>query len=161
MSDVTAKLAELGLELPKPAAPVAAYVPVVELGGHRVAAARTTVLPAADPGTRTTEIRLDLPESVAATPGQFAHVHFALAMAASAPRLSVPAAAILRRSELTAVYVKTTGGRFQQRQVRLGEELPEGRVEVLAGLRAGENVALDPVKAGLEAVAPAAGRYVP
>ena len=33
MSDVTAKLAELGLELPKPAAPVAAYVPVVEHGG--------------------------------------------------------------------------------------------------------------------------------
>ena len=33
MSDVTAKLAELGLELPKPAAPVAAYVPVVEHNG--------------------------------------------------------------------------------------------------------------------------------
>ena len=33
MSDVTAKLAELGLDLPKPAAPVAAYVPVVEHGG--------------------------------------------------------------------------------------------------------------------------------
>ena len=33
MSDVPAKLAELGLELPRPAAPVAAYVPVVEHGG--------------------------------------------------------------------------------------------------------------------------------
>lgn len=33
MSDIAAKLAELGLELPKPAAPVAAYVPVVEHGG--------------------------------------------------------------------------------------------------------------------------------
>ena len=31
--DIAAKLAELGLELPKPAAPVAAYVPVVEQGG--------------------------------------------------------------------------------------------------------------------------------
>ena len=31
--DITAKLAELGLELPKAAAPVAAYVPVVEHGG--------------------------------------------------------------------------------------------------------------------------------
>ena len=31
--DITAKLAELGLELPKPAAPVAAYVPAVEHGG--------------------------------------------------------------------------------------------------------------------------------
>ena len=33
MTDITAKLAELGLELPKAAAPVAAYVPVVEQGG--------------------------------------------------------------------------------------------------------------------------------
>ena len=31
--DITAKLTELGLELPKAAAPVAAYVPVVEHGG--------------------------------------------------------------------------------------------------------------------------------
>ncbi|MDZ3832102.1 MAG: RidA family protein [Sphingopyxis sp.] len=31
--DIAAKLAELGLELPQPAAPVAAYVPVVEQGG--------------------------------------------------------------------------------------------------------------------------------
>ncbi|WP_033074320.1 RidA family protein [Sphingopyxis sp. MWB1] len=30
---IAAKLAELGLELPQPAAPVAAYVPVVEQGG--------------------------------------------------------------------------------------------------------------------------------
>ena len=30
--DITAKLAELGLELPKPAAPVAAYVPAVRTG---------------------------------------------------------------------------------------------------------------------------------
>lgn len=32
MTDIAAKLAELGLELPKAAAPVAAYVPVVEHG---------------------------------------------------------------------------------------------------------------------------------
>ena len=31
--DITAKLTEIGLELPKAAAPVAAYVPVVEHGG--------------------------------------------------------------------------------------------------------------------------------
>lgn len=33
MSDIDARLAELGLELPAPAAPVAAYVPVVVTGG--------------------------------------------------------------------------------------------------------------------------------
>ncbi|HMO76565.1 MAG TPA: RidA family protein [Sphingopyxis sp.] len=33
MTDIPAKLADLGLELPRAAAPVAAYVPVVEQGG--------------------------------------------------------------------------------------------------------------------------------
>ena len=132
--------------------------PVVEIGGQRVPGMQTTILPAADPGTRTTEIRIDLPEGVQAIPGQFARVRFALAMAASSPRLSIPETAILRRGELTAVYVRADDGRFQQRQVRLGEALPDGRIEVLAGLKAGENVALDPVKTGIEAVAPASGK---
>ena len=35
------------------------------------------------------------------------------------------------------------------RQVRLGEEYAGGTLEVLAGLAAGEKVALDPVKAGV------------
>ncbi len=132
--------------------------PVVEIGGQRVAGTQTTILPAADPGTRTTEIRIDLPDDVQAAPGQFARARFALSMAASPTRLSIPEAAILRRGELTAVYVVTSGGRLQQRQVRLGEALPDGRIEVLAGLKAGENVALDPVKAGIEAVAPPSGK---
>lgn len=33
MTDVTARLAALGIDLPAPAAPVAAYVPSVEIGG--------------------------------------------------------------------------------------------------------------------------------
>lgn len=33
MTDVTARLASLGIDLPAPAAPVAAYVPTVEIGG--------------------------------------------------------------------------------------------------------------------------------
>lgn len=132
--------------------------PEVEIGGQRIVGTQTTILPAADPGTRTTEIRIDLPESVPATPGQFARARFALAMTAAPARLTVPESAILRRGELTAVYVRTGDGRFQQRQVRLGEGLPDGRIEVLAGLKAGENVALDPVRAGIEISATSASK---
>jgi multidrug efflux pump subunit AcrA (membrane-fusion protein) len=58
-------------------------------------------------------------------------------------RLSVPASAVVRRSELNAVYVLGADGRPLLRQVRLGP--PSGdRVEVLAGLGEGERVALDP-----------------
>jgi RND family efflux transporter MFP subunit len=132
--------------------------PEIELGRQIVVGTQTTILPTADPGTRTTEIRVDLPASVQAMPGQFARTRFAMAKAGTVQRLSIPEAAVLKRGELTAVYVKTADGRFQQRQIRLGEALPDGRIEVLAGLRAGENVALDPVKAGIESSAASAGK---
>lgn len=123
-------------------------MPEVEIGGKVVAGVRTTVLPAADPTTRTTEVRIDLPTSAVAAPGQFARARFAVG---EAQRLAIPQAAVLKRGELTAAYVKTADGRFQQRQIRVGERLSDGRVEVLAGLKAGESVALDPIKAAIAA----------
>ena len=60
-------------------------------------------------------------------------------------KLVVPAAAVLRRGELTAVYVLTEGGGRQLRQVRVGNRVNDDAVEVLAGLSAGERVALDPL----------------
>jgi len=66
-----------------------------------------------------------------------------------APRLLVPRAAVLRRSEVTAVYVVNEQGRARLRQVRLGTAGDEASVEVLAGLKPGERVALEPVKAGM------------
>jgi multidrug efflux pump subunit AcrA (membrane-fusion protein) len=44
------------------------------------------------------------------------------------------------------VYVADGSGKFHLRQVRLGKAIAD-RVVVLAGLRAGERVALDPVAA--------------
>jgi hypothetical protein len=64
----------------------------------------------------------------------------------------LPATAVLRRGELTAVYV-VQDDRFVLRAVRLGAAV-EGGVEVLAGVRAGERVALDPVRAGLAGAEP-------
>ena len=64
-------------------------------------------------------------------------------------RLLVPRAAVLRRSEVTAVYVVDADGRAYLRQVRLGTAGDEASVEVLAGLKPGERVALEPVKAGI------------
>jgi len=50
---------------------------------------------------------------------------------------------------LTAVYVASSKG-FLLKAVRLGADHGAEGVEVLAGLMAGELVALDPVKAGLQ-----------
>ncbi|HUG79387.1 MAG TPA: efflux RND transporter periplasmic adaptor subunit, partial [Burkholderiales bacterium] len=119
--------------------------------GRWVDVKRITVVPAADPRTHTTRVRLDLPGDVRGIyPGVYARAHFAVG---AAPKLLVPRAAVIRRSELTAVYVLGDDGRPLLRQVRLGVAGDERAVEVLAGLKPGERVALDPVKAGMSAPA--------
>ncbi|QJR14184.1 efflux RND transporter periplasmic adaptor subunit [Usitatibacter palustris] len=106
-----------------------------------------TVVPSADPRTHTTQVRIDLPADVSGIyPGVFARAHFVVGRA---PRLMVPREAVVRRSEVTAVYVLDAAGVPGLRQVRLGSASDERSVEVLAGIRAGERVALDPVRAGM------------
>lgn len=108
-----------------------------------------SAVPAADPVSQTIEWRLELSHRAAQQllAGQQVRVRFAGAPA-GAPRLVVPAAAVLRRGELTAVYVASGKG-FVLRAVRLGADHGADGVEVVAGLSTGERVALDPVKAGL------------
>ncbi len=112
-------------------------------------AVSVTVLPAADARTHTRRVRVDLPVGLTGVmPGMFARVHF---VTGEVMRIVVPAGAILRRSEVTAVYVADGSGGFSLRQIRMGELQPDGTVEVLAGLTGGETIALDPVRAGIAA----------
>jgi RND family efflux transporter MFP subunit len=107
-----------------------------------------TVLPAADASTHTIKVRLDLPTDLEGViPGMFARAHFAMG---SARKLVIPASAVVRRSEITAVYV-VNQDRVSLRQIRLGTPAARGEVEVLAGLNPGDVIALDPVKAGIHA----------
>ena len=53
----------------------------------------------------------------------------------------------MHRSEVTAVYVVDAKGAPQLRQVRLGTVADERGIEVLAGVKPGELLALDPVRA--------------
>lgn len=107
-----------------------------------------TVLPAADSATHTVKVRIDLPASLdGVIPGMFARAHFSVG---SARKLAIPANAVVRRSEITAVYV-VDGNRVSLRQIRLGTPDARGQIEVLAGLNPGETIALDPVKAGIYA----------
>lgn len=100
------------------------------------------LLPSVDPATHTQELRLDLPAMPAGVrPGMFARVW--LAPPASDTRLYIPARAVMRRAELTVVYVVAGDGMPRLRQVRIGR-LEGESVEVLSGLAPGERVALDP-----------------
>lgn len=110
-----------------------------------VAPARVQVLPTVDPQSLTQQVRVDLPAGTAAAPGQFARLQLAGAAvdAAAAKRLFVPASAVVRRAEVTAVYVMGADKRPQLRQLRLGP-VQGDQVEVLSGLDAGEQLITDP-----------------
>lgn len=123
----------------------AARVEFPELGKW-VEATAVQLLPTADAATHVSQVRVTLPALPEATPGMFARVHFATGRA---EKLTVPAAAVLRRGEVAAVYVQAADGRLALRQLRLGDAVGDGEIEVLAGLAAGELVVIDPVKAAI------------
>lgn len=108
---------------------------------------RIEVLPTADALSHAVTVRLYLADAQAGlvVPGTFARAHF---VTGKTNRLVLPSEAVLRRGELTGVYVLDAKGQARLRQLRLGEVVAGGGIEVLAGLQAGERVALDPIRAG-------------
>ncbi|MCF8209507.1 MAG: efflux RND transporter periplasmic adaptor subunit [Rhodoferax sp.] len=125
-------------------------------GLQQITPVQRSAVPSADPVSQTTEWRLDLPprDSAALVPGQQVKVRFAQTQSASVAKLVVPEAAVLRRGELTAVYIATATG-FTLRAVRVGSKAGSDGYEVLAGLTSGEVVALDPIRAGFANAKPA------
>jgi RND family efflux transporter MFP subunit len=149
---VTATLPQSVLVKANLEAPVRVEIPTL---ARDLVARRVTVIPVADTRTHTTRVRLDLPQATGLMPGQYARARI---VTGRAHALAVPESAVIRRSEVTAVYVMDGKDRAQLRQVRLGEPAGNGLVEVLAGLSAGERVSLDPVRAGIEASRPGDAR---
>ena len=108
-----------------------------------------TLLPMVDAATHTAQLRLTLPDNLkGATPGMFARVWLAASTtgqtaAKADERLYVPVASVVRRAEMTGLYVVNEQGKPALRQVRLGR-VQGDRVEVLSGVEKGEKVAADP-----------------
>ena len=128
----------------------AGQMPRAELPGlpatrQWVTPTRVQVLPTADAATHTVQMRIDLPPGLeGVAPGMFARLWLPIAGASSAARsLTVPAQAIVRRAEMTGLYVLDQNGRPVLRQVRLGR-IDGDKVEILSGLAPGERVAADP-----------------
>jgi RND family efflux transporter MFP subunit len=106
------------------------------------------VQPVADARTHSTQVRVYLPANEAGLyPGMFVRAHFVVG---KVKKLVIPESAVLRRSEVVAAYVVDDKGVASLRQIRVGETAAEGLIEVLSGLKAGEKVALNPVKAGMK-----------
>lgn len=153
------------VQVPSSQAAVAKSSPNIEvqLPDQRwIAPVKRTDLPTADPVSQTVEWRLDLSaaDSAAWMPGQNVRVRFAggqgqsqaAGAAAGGATALVPASAVVRRGELTAVYV-ARDDHFALRAVRTGSHQGD-RIEVLTGLKGGERIAVDGVKAGLDQARP-------
>jgi RND family efflux transporter MFP subunit len=108
-------------------------------------ATKLTFFPYADPKSNVFKVRLYLPPKTGGLyPGMFVKTAFQVG---TTQRLTIPRAALAQRSEVSAVYAVKDGA-VSLRQVRPGRTEGE-TVEILAGLEAGERVALDPVQAGI------------
>ena len=121
-------------------------------GQKSVAAASVQLLPTVDPVTHTAQLRVALPTGVEGlVPGMFARVWVPASTLSDAAKTGVkdgrvflPLTAIVRRAEMTGVYVMDAKGQPRLRQVRLGRTTGQ-TVEVLSGVSAGEQVVTEPV----------------
>ena len=109
------------------------------------APASVQLLPLVDAATHTTQVRLGLPTALkGAAPGMFARVWLpAAAKVGTVERFYVPSTAVVRRAEMTGVYVLDDKAHPLLRQVRLGAAQGD-RVEVLSGVQKGDKLAADP-----------------
>ena len=121
-------------------------VAAIESERHLVGT-QATILPMADAVSNMVKVRVTLPAGLTSVrPGMFARAVFAVNDKSAHSKIYVPASAIVKRSELTAVYVVNAKGVPQLRQVRLGRKQGD-EVEIFAGLQAGEKIATDAIAA--------------
>jgi Cu(I)/Ag(I) efflux system membrane fusion protein len=96
------------------------------------------IAPSVSPETRTTKIRVALPNhDQALKPGMYATIH--IRGDARANLLSVPRSAVLVTGQRVLVFVKGADGMLTPREVELGGST-DARVEILRGVKAGETV---------------------
>ena len=97
------------------------------------------IVPYAEPGARTLLIKVRLPEDSAAVAGMFARIGIP---AGSRKRSIIPGSAVRAIGQLEFVYV-VHNGEIEQRIVTTGEQLADGRIELLSGLEDGATVVTD------------------
>ncbi len=98
------------------------------------------VVPSADPATRRYEVKVSLPAAAGLLPGMFGRAQFLIG---EDRPLTVPQAALTERSGLVGLFRVAADGQAEFRWLRTRREI-DGRVEVTAGLAAGDRVVLNP-----------------
>lgn len=138
--DASAMRVELEIpeDLARRLAPGAPLTVTVDAIGAAFSTRVSEIVPAADPRSRTFLVRAPLPAGPNLRPGMFARATFD---AGAETIITAPRAAVARVGQLTTVRVYARGATVT-RMVSLGRPLGD-RIEVLAGLKPGEQVLLE------------------
>jgi RND family efflux transporter MFP subunit len=153
MSGISLEKLRVNVDVPQSLIPTIRKNPqayVIGEDGLPITATDVTIFPYADQSSNTFRVRLELPEStVGFFPGMYVKTGFIIGMERI---LVVPESAVVRRSEVTGIYViDEQSGKVSLRYVRTGRLLEDGNIAILSGLNPGETIALDPVQAGVAA----------
>ncbi|MCP4899039.1 MAG: efflux RND transporter periplasmic adaptor subunit [bacterium] len=97
------------------------------------------IIPSADPATHSFTVKVGLGTTKVPS-GISGRAHLA---GESNQRLVIPVSAVHARGGLELVVVRSSDGSSRTRAVTTGAQFPDGRIEVLSGLAAGESVAVD------------------
>ncbi len=98
----------------------------------------TEISPAADPGSRTFLVKLDLPAQASLRAGQFGRVAMPVGEAVV---LRVPASAMVQRGQMEIVFV-VSDTKAQLRLVKTGKRISD-EVELVSGVNSGEVVVVE------------------
>jgi len=118
--------------------PAAKLTVCVDAVAGTLAGTVVEVAPAADPASRTVQVKVDLPATPGLRSGQFGRLAVPVSETTS---LIVPPPALVRRGQLEILFVAAEG-KAQMRLVRTGKETAQG-IEILSGLAAGEAVVVE------------------
>ncbi len=98
------------------------------------------IVPAADSSSRSFTVKIDLPAEPGLRSGLYGRAAFSTY---ERQVLTVPASALIEKGQLVGVFVVDSERRARFRLVKTGGQLGD-RVEVLSGLKAGDEVVIDP-----------------
>jgi cobalt-zinc-cadmium efflux system membrane fusion protein len=125
-------------DLPKIALGQAATIRIDGYPGQVITGRVSEIDPMLDPSIRTAKVRVEVRNPGYLKLGQFVTATFASRRADQ--HAVVPAAAVLHLHDREWVYVPAPGNKFQRIEVRTGNMLPDGRQELLSGIRPGQQV---------------------
>jgi len=94
------------------------------------------IVPSADPGSRSFLVKVSLTDGTGLYPGMFGRLMIPIGQV---DKVLIPLAAVTRVGQLDFVVVKTQQGAVR-RYVRLGQPGPDERVEIISGLKAGDQI---------------------